>query len=172
MGFFKWSRALVFSGELVQLDNSSVVACVKSPKIFNADSGDESIDRSNENIKLAVQAIEEKFKGRGITSVVYPDSDGEPLLSMSEKMFYIPRFGYLAVNTDLLSIEGSDGEQYQAIVATRIQSLKGKKSNFYLFSDDSGHYKGKIGKTEVTMDGSGKDENGKGRFHFTMISYL
>ena len=99
MGFFKWSRALVFSGELVQLDNSSVVACVKSPKIFNADSGDESIDRSNENIKLAVQEIEEKFKGRGITSVVYPDSDGEPLLSMSEKMFYIPRFGYLAVNT-------------------------------------------------------------------------
>lgn len=169
MGFYKWSNALVYSGQLAQLDGSQACACVKMPKLSK---GNEEVQKvAGQTSEMLTKAVQERLVRMGRLSSV-SDDDSENILAPTDKLQYIPKFGYLCVSMEKVKVE-TKNRTVIALVGTRVKSLKGEHSNFYLFpvgEDESSEcWTGKIGKMVVHLTPSTADE--RSVYHFEIISY-
>lgn len=164
MGYYKWSSAWVYSGEMVLLDGTTVSACVKTPKVTMADNaiGETASEAATALIKTV---LESKGRLQGV------NDDTERMLDASDRLEFIPRFGYLLCNGDVVSVTTKNGEDVNAIVAFRCQSARGQMKPFYCFESGNGSvYTGKIGNFKVSFTTS-DSLNDKVAMHFEMVAY-
>lgn len=165
---YRWSPCIQYSGELIQLDNTSVVACVKGSTSVVADG--ELSDATKDNLEALNATIAEKIaNSRGVA----PAGSGEmstEYLSVTDRLVYIPNFGYLLVNTDPIGVETKEGNKVNVLVATRARGLKGKASSFYLFDNGNGYASGKIGSMKLEIWESELFDDRKS-FHFVLTAY-
>lgn len=164
---YKWSSCLQYSGELVQLDSTAVVACVKGSTAVSADG--ELSDATKDNLEALNGAIAEKISNRRGVVPASGEMSTE-YLSVTDRLVYIPSFGYLLVNTDPLGIETKAGVKANVLVATRARGLKGKASSFYLFDNGNGYASGKIGNFKLDVWESELFEDKKS-YHFVLTSF-
>lgn len=166
---YRWSRCFQYSGELVQLDSTAVVACVKGSTSVVADNGEVS-DMTKENLEALSGAIAEKISNRrGVASADNTELSTE-YLSVTDKLVFIPGFGYLLVNTELTGIDTKDGDKANVFVATRSRGLQGKASSFYLFDNGQGYASGKIGNCKLEIWESKLFDDRK-TYHFCLTRY-
>lgn len=166
---YKWSSCSQYSGDLVQLDSTPVAACVKSSTSVAADGGDVS-DMTKENLEALSAAIAEKISNRrGIAPAGSAELSDE-YLSVTDRLIFIPGFGYLLVNTELTGVETKSGDKVNAYVATRSRGLKGKASSFYLFDNGQNYASGKIGNFKLEIWASESADERK-VFHFCLTRY-
>lgn len=167
---YRWSNCAQYSGELVQLDSTAVVACVKGSTSVVTDNSDVS-DMTKENLEALNATIAEKISNRRLG--VAPSGNSElstEYLSVTDRLVFIPGFGYLLVNTDLTGIETKEGDKVNVYVATRSRGLKGKASSFYLFDNGQGYASGKIGSFKLEIWESKLFDDRK-TFHFCLTRY-
>lgn len=168
MGYYKWSRVWHYSGELVQLDSTDVLSCVRSPLVRSKVSNPEDVNETVGDARVALaKTILEKYGRKA------EDSDsGDRMLPATDRLTYIPRFGYFCVGSTPVSVQVKGGAEKSALVGMRFTSGRGKVSTFYLFSDsdDGIVFSGSIGRTKVTVFAvdSGSD---RATMHFDMTSF-
>lgn len=167
---YRWSNCAQYSGDLVQLDSTNVVACVKgsASASASADDGDVS-ELTKDNLEALHATIAEKIANRKGIAVSGGEVSTE-YLPVTDRLMFIPGFGYLLVNTELTGIETKGGDKVNVHVATRVRGLKGKASSFYLFDNGTGYASGKIGNVKLEI---WKQEMYADRvvFHFCLTRY-
>lgn len=168
MGLYRWTRGLVYSGDLVRFDDSSSCGCVKTPDSkFGGSSGDNNV---SESVSDAVEMLNAAIVERMNKTPVKAGDDKERILGVADRLMYIPRFGYFMCSLLPVEVTLKNGESASALVGVRCYSRNGKTSPFYIFQNDSGSYSGKIGNFSVNLWDSSYDSD-KVAYHFMMVSY-